>query len=159
MTVSVQLDRARLGAERFGGNAPGVGFPRDDEGYDRFANAGLNMALAVNGMNSSNPEETMRAVMAAQESASAMYESIGPIVEARRAAGSEGDDLIGHLLRAEYEGDHLDDDQITIFLRSLLPAAADTTSRSWLNTMTCLLERPDGVRRGAGGRPAPGGDR
>lgn len=122
-----------------------IGFPREEDGYDRFSQAGLRMGLAVNGINSSQPEETMRAVQSAQAASTAMYDTILPIVAARRAAGAEGEDLIAHLLRAEFEGEQLDDDQITQFLRSLLPAAAETTSRSWLNVMVCLLERPEVV--------------
>jgi cytochrome P450 len=46
-------------------------------------------------------------------------------------------------LRAEFEGHSLDDEEITTFVRSLLPAAADTTTRSFANLAVCLLSRPE----------------
>src|SRR5690606_8084106 len=40
-------------------------------------------------------------------------------------------------------GNCLDDDQIAHFTRSLLPAAAETTTRSFSNLITLLFENPD----------------
>jgi cytochrome P450 len=119
-----------------------LGFPNDQKSYDEFARAGLTMLLALSGVNPSNPEETARAIERAMRESNALYGSIEKIVEQRRAEGSEGDDFIGHLLRAEFEGERLNDDQIVTFVRSLLPAASETTTRTFLNVMTCLLERP-----------------
>ncbi len=120
-----------------------LGFPDDQASYDEFARSGLTMLLALSGVNPSKPEETARAIERAMRESHALYGSIQKVVEQRRAEGSEGDDFIGHLLRAEFEGEKLDDDQIVTFVRSLLPAASETTTRTFLNVMTCLLERPE----------------
>jgi cytochrome P450 len=66
----------------------------------------------------------------------------------RRGEGFEtGDDLISRLLRAEYEGQKLDDHQVTTFVRALLPAAGETTTRTFGSLMTLLLERPEVLAR------------
>ena len=47
------------------------------------------------------------------------------------------------MMRAEFEGRQLTDDELTNFFRVIVPAASETTTRTWLNVMVCLLERPD----------------
>src|SRR5690606_13208603 len=64
------------------------------------------------------------------------------VVKERRAENSQDNDLISSLLRATYEERSLDDHEITTFVRSLLPAAGETTSRTFGSVMTLLLERP-----------------
>jgi cytochrome P450 len=59
-----------------------------------------------------------------------------------RKSGGTGDDLISRLIRAEYEGRHLDDHEITTFVRSLLPAAGETTTRTFGSLMVLLLQTP-----------------
>jgi len=59
-----------------------------------------------------------------------------------RQDGANGDDLISRLLRAEFEGHQLDDHEVTTFVRSLLPAAGETTTRTFGSIMVLLLERP-----------------
>jgi len=68
------------------------------------------------------------------------------VVEVRRT-GAEGNDLISRLIRAEYEGRKLDDHEITTFVRSLLPAAGETTTRTFGSLMVLLLERPELLER------------
>lgn len=53
------------------------------------------------------------------------------------------DDLISVLAHAELEGRKLDDEEICAFLRLLLPAGAETTSRSSANLIFGLLSNPD----------------
>lgn len=115
--------------------------------YDEFARSGLTLLLAVNGVNPAKPDETARLVKQAIGEAENLYESIVAVVARRRAEGADRDDFIGHLLRTEFEGARLDDSQIAVFIRSLIPAAAETTTRTWLNVMVCLLDRPDVVER------------
>ncbi len=134
-----------------------LGFRAEGDAYDESARAGLTMLLALTGVNPTKPEETARAVARAKQEADTLYANIHRVIEQRRAQGAEENDLIGHLLRAESEGQRLDDDQITIWVRSLLPAAAETTTRTWLNIMACMLGRPDvvnAVRDDAGLIPA-----
>ena len=45
-------------------------------------------------------------------------------------------------MQAEFEGQSLDDHQITNFVRMMLPAAAETTTRTFAALMNLLLERP-----------------
>ena len=69
------------------------------------------------------------------------------VVVQRRAAGSEGDDLIGQLLRAEHEGRMLDDHEVTTFVRSLLPAAGETTTRTFSSVITLMMTTPGLIDR------------
>ena len=67
---------------------------------------------------------------AAFKAAQEIYDYLLPIVARRRAEGAEGDDVLSRLIRAEYEGRSLTDSDITNLVRSLLPAAAETTTVS-----------------------------
>lgn len=69
-----------------------------------------------------------------------LAEYLSPIIEARRA--EPGDDLISHLVRCEREGAPLDTEHVLGFLRLLLPAGAETTSRSTANLLFALLTHP-----------------
>jgi cytochrome P450 len=71
-----------------------------------------------------------------------IYDDTIAIVRQRRAEGSVGQDLIGYLLRAGYDGRTLTDEEITEFIRQLLPAAAETTTRSFGSMLVALLQRP-----------------
>ncbi len=116
-----------------------MGFPNEPEGLANFASA----ALRVLGGISPDPEAKMAAMSAAKE----LFASTLTIVEARRAAGAEGDDLISRLIRSSFEGSSLSDHQITMFARMLLPAAAETTTRTFSTLMVLLLERPELLER------------
>jgi cytochrome P450 len=63
------------------------------------------------------------------------------ILDERRAHPE--DDLISDLVRADLDGEHLDDEEIFSFLRLLLPAGAETTYRSSGNLFFGLLSNPD----------------
>jgi cytochrome P450 len=116
-----------------------LGFPNEPEGLATFASA----ALRVLGGVSPDPESKKAAMVAAKE----LYDSTLQIVQARRAAGGEGDDLISRLIRSSFEGSTLTDHQITMFARMLLPAAAETTTRTFSTLMVLLLERPELLER------------
>jgi cytochrome P450 len=121
-----------------------LGFPNDDEAtYEEFARSGLTILLALGGVNPNDPEQTMRLIQRAAAESQSLYGAIHEIIATRRAEGAEGDDLIGHMLRSEFEGRQLTDDELTVFFRSLVPPASETTTRTWLNVMVCLLTRPD----------------
>ena len=121
-----------------------LGFPTDDEAsYEQFASSGLKMLLAIGGTDGSNPEEAQRTIDRAVAESTTLYAAIKEIIVKRRAEGAGGDDLMGHMMRAEFEGRQLTDDELTNFFRSLVPAASETTTRTWLNSLLCLLERPD----------------
>jgi cytochrome P450 len=121
-----------------------MGFPDDDPAkYKQYAAWALTMLGGVQ----IDPEKIPEARRKAGEAVKALYDAIKEVVVQRRAEGSQGDDLISRLLRAEYEGHHLDDHEVTTFVRSLLPAAGETTTRTFSSVMTLLLERPDLLER------------
>ncbi|MCU1426994.1 MAG: cytochrome [Actinomycetia bacterium] len=70
-----------------------------------------------------------------------LYEYLCGIISERRAHPS--DDVISVLVKAELEGQRLDDDAICAFLRLLLPAGAETTYRSSSNLLFGLLSNPE----------------
>lgn len=116
-----------------------MGFPNEPDGLAHFASA----ALRILGGISPDPA----AKIAAMEAAKELYDSTLKIVQARRAAGLDGDDLISRLIRSNFEGSSLTDHQITMFTRMLLPAAAETTTRTFSTLVTLLLERPELLER------------
>jgi len=65
------------------------------------------------------------------------------LVAQRRAEGANGDDLISRLIRAEFEARRLDDMEIATFVRSLVAAGGETTTRTFSSVMTLLLQRFD----------------
>jgi len=121
-----------------------IGFPEDrPEEIKQYAA----WALAILKGPQVDPAKAEAAKKEAMEAVQALYGAIREVVEQRRAEGGEGDDLISRLIVAEYEGESLDDHQITTFVRSLLPAAGETTTRTFGTLMTLLLERPDLLAR------------
>ena len=52
-------------------------------------------------------------------------------------------DILGHMMQVEHEGKRFTDEEITAFIRMLLLAAGETTTRSFANMMVQLLENPD----------------
>jgi len=119
-----------------------IGFPEDrpDE-IEQYA------AWAILAGPQVDPEKAAAARGAAMEAAKALYDVVKVVVAERRATGAEGDDLISRLIRAEYEGRSLDDHEIATFVRSLLPAASETTTRTFGTLMTLLLENPEVLER------------
>jgi cytochrome P450 len=116
-----------------------MGFPTDNpQAYRRYAG----WALAMVGGNQVDPTRTDEARRNAGIAVKALYDAIMEVVVRRRAEGSQGDDLIGRLLRAEHQGRMLDDHEVTTFVRSLLPAAGETTTRTFSSVMTLLLTTP-----------------
>jgi len=121
-----------------------MGFPEDDPAkYKQYAS----WALTMLGGNTIDPSKAGEARKRAGEAVKALYDAIKEAVVQRRAENWQGDDLIGRLLRAEYEGHKLDDHEVTTFVRSLLPAAGETTTRTFSSVMTLLLTVPGLLER------------
>lgn len=121
-----------------------MGFPQDDpEKYKQYAGWALSMLGGIQ----IDPAKIAEAKAKAGIAVTSLYHAIKEVVVERRAAGTDGDDLIHRLLRAEYEGKKLDDHEVTTFVRSLLPAAGETTTRTFSSVMTLLLERPELLER------------
>lgn len=116
-----------------------LGLSVEGDLYDHFESLSLTMLLAFAPETDGSTDALVNAIAASTE----MAEIVRPIVTARRAEGATGDDLISQLLRAEFEGGRLDDEQITTFVRSLLPAATDNTTRQLLVTAALLLGHPE----------------
>jgi len=117
-----------------------LGFPDDDPAaLETFATK----ALKVLGGMANDPEAKRAAFQAFQE----LYDPTLAAVQARRASGAEGSDLISRLIRAEFEGRTLNDHQITNFVRMMLPAASETTSRTFAIMMTHLFDHPQVLAR------------
>ncbi|MBH4484259.1 cytochrome P450 [Pseudomonas aeruginosa] len=121
-----------------------IGFPEDrPEEIEQYAA----WALAILAGPQVDPEKAAAARGAAMEAAQALYDVVKVVVAQRRAEGATGDDLIRRLISAEYEGRSLDDHEIATFVRSLLPAASETTTRTFGTLLTLLLERPELLAR------------
>ncbi len=121
-----------------------IGFPDDQpEKVEQYAA----WALAILAGPQVDPEKAAVARKAAMEAAQCLYDAVKEAVVEVRRKGAEGNDLISRLIRATYEGRSLDDHEITTFVRSLLPAAGETTTRTFGSLMVLLLERPDVLDR------------
>lgn len=71
-------------------------------------------------------------------------ELLGPILEQRRA--TQELDLISEVLHGEAAQEPFDDAELMGFLKLLLPAGAETTTRGSANTLAMLLKHPDRLR-------------
>lgn len=120
-----------------------LGFPDDRQASEQFAA----WALKILSAGHRDPAKAVDARRAAMEASQELYDHVHEIVVRRRAQGGEGDDLMARLIRAEFEGRSLDDDEVTNFVRMMLPAAAETTTRTFGSLMALLLERPDLLER------------
>jgi cytochrome P450 len=106
-----------------------IGLPRDD--HQQF----LEWSEAIN-LGVLDPERGHAA-------ADALTAYLRPIVDARRADPT--DDLISGLVHAEIDGERLSEDRIFSFLRLLVPAGAETTSRAMGTALVALLAHPDAL--------------
>jgi cytochrome P450 len=116
-----------------------LGFPDDPVGMETFASNALKILAG--------PSPEPGAKQAAFQAFKDLYDPTRAAVDARRKQGGDGSDLISRLMKAEFEGHSLDDHQITNFVRMMLPAAAETTTRTFTMLMYLLLERPDQLER------------
>jgi cytochrome P450 len=90
-----------------------------------------------------DPEKARLSMESAFKAAQELYDDTLLVVRERRSQGSVGEDLIGYLLRArDGQGHALDDAMVTELIRQFLPAAAETTTRTFGSMLVALLERP-----------------
>ena len=121
-----------------------IGFPDDNpEKVEQYAA----WALAILAGPQVDAEKAALARKAAMHAAQSLYDAVKEEVVKARAGGALGDGLISRLIRVEHEGRQLDDHEVTTFVRSLLPAAGETTTRTFGSLMTLLLERPEMLDR------------
>lgn len=121
-----------------------IGFPQENIG-DFYEYAAMGLTILAGPKNDPAEEEAARqnAVAASQ----GLYDAVINLVAQRRAEGAGGDDLISRLIRAEFEDRRLDDMEIATFVRSLVAAGGETTTRTFSSVMTLLLQRPELVAR------------
>lgn len=121
-----------------------IGFPQENIG-DFYEYAAMGLTILAGPKNDPAEEEAARqnAVSASQ----GLYDAVIKLVAQRRAEGANGDDLISRLIRAEFEARRLDDMEIATFVRSLVAAGGETTTRTFSSVMTLLLQRPELLAR------------
>lgn len=115
------------------------GFPEDTEAAMKFAG----WALRILGGPQVDPEVFQKTMPAAMEAGQQLYQHVLPIIQARRAEKEQRDDLIGFLLSVENDGKKFSDEEVATFVRMLLLAAAETTSRSFANMLVQLFDNPE----------------
>lgn len=115
-----------------------LGFPDEPVAIRRFADWALQI---LNGPQV-DPAKAEQAMARAFDAARLLDKHVRAIVAARRAGGGAGDDMIARLIRADADGTSLDDGQIAGIVRMMLPAAAETTTRTLANLMVHLLSDP-----------------
>jgi cytochrome P450 len=115
-----------------------LGFPCDAEQRAQFAIWGNRIIAGPQ----PDPEKAKITIPLALEAGRLMRGAVEQIIRDRRHSGAPGDDFLGAMLRASLDGDALDDGLIASLMMSLIPAASETTTRSFANLIVLLLERP-----------------
>jgi len=118
-----------------------LGLPTDEEQLYLFSEWALQMALG-GFADFKNPEQTRELMQNAFTAANNLFDHLKKITQQRRRENSQAGDLISHLVRSEVDGRRLTDDEITYFVRSLLPAAGETTTRSFTNVLAVIMSKP-----------------
>ena len=115
------------------------GFPHDADLLSDLASWAIQVVAAPQ----ADPALAAITVPQSMVAGQSMYDTLLPIVQAYRARGEMRTDILGHMMQVEHEGRQFTDDEITLFIRMLLLAAGETTTRSFANMMVQLLENPD----------------
>jgi cytochrome P450 len=115
-----------------------MGYPPDERKMQEYAARAMKILVGPQ----RDPEKLRLSLEAAFKAARELYDDTLAVVRQRRAEGSAGDDLMGFLIRARYEDRTLSDEEITELMRQFLPAAAETTTRSFGSMLVALLQRP-----------------
>ena len=121
-----------------------IGFPQENIG-DFYEYAAMGLTILAGPKN--DPAEEQAARQNAVSASQGLYDAVIKLVAQRRAEGANGDDLISRLIRAEFEDRRLDDMEIATFVRSLVAAGGETTTRTFSSVMTLLLLRPELLAR------------
>lgn len=75
------------------------------------------------------------------EAAQELKEYCQGVIELKRS--NPGSDVVSTLVKAEIDGERLDNDQILAFMRLLFPAGGETTFRAIGNLIWCLIKHPE----------------
>jgi cytochrome P450 len=115
------------------------GFPHDADLLSNLASWAIQVVAAPQ----ADPALAAITVPQSMVAGQSMYDTILPVVQAYRQRGEMRADILGHMMQVEHEGRNFTDNEITLFIRMLLLAAGETTTRSFANMMVQLLENPD----------------
>ena len=115
------------------------GFPHDEDLLSNLASWAIQVVAAPQ----ADPALAAITVPQSMVAGQSMYDTVLPIVQAYRARGEMRADILGHMMQVEHEGKPFTDEEIALFIRMLLLAAGETTTRSFANMMVQLLENPD----------------
>ena len=115
------------------------GFPHDRDLLSNLASWAIQVVAAPQ----ADPAIAAITVPQSMVAGQSMYDTLFPIVQAYRQRGEMRADILGHMMQVEHEGQRFTDEEITLFVRMLLLAAGETTTRSFANMMVQLLENPD----------------
>lgn len=115
------------------------GFPHDEDILGNLASWAIQVVAAPQ----TDPEIAKITIPQSMVAGQSMFDTLLPIIQAYRAHGEMRNDILGYMMQAEHEGEAFSDEEITSFIRMLLLAAGETTTRSFANMMVQLLENPD----------------
>lgn len=115
------------------------GFPNDEDLLSNLASWAIQVLAAPQ----TDPKLAAVTVPRSMAAGQLMYDTLLPIVQAYRERGEMRADVLGHMMQVEHEGKRFSDEEIALFIRMLLLAAGETTTRSFANMMVQLLENPD----------------
>jgi cytochrome P450 len=115
------------------------GFPHDKDLLSNLASWAIQVVAAPQ----SDPALAAITVPQSMVAGQSMYDNVLPIVQAYRQRGDMRSDILGHMMQVEHDGARFTDEEITLFLRMLLLAAGETTTRSFANMMVQLLDHPE----------------
>ena len=115
------------------------GFPHDEDLLSNLASWAIQVVAAPQ----TDPEVAKVTIPQSMVAGQSMYDTLLPIIKAYRERGEMRNDIIGYMMQTEHEGVKFSDEDITNFIRMLLLAAGETTTRSFANMMVQLLEEPD----------------
>ena len=116
------------------------GFPHDKDLLSNLASWAIQVVAAPQ----ADPAIAAVTVPQSMVAGQSMYDTLLPIVQAYRRRGEMRADILGHMMQVEHDGgQRFTDEEVTLFVRMLLLAAGETTTRSFANMMVQLLENPD----------------
>jgi cytochrome P450 len=122
-----------------------IGLDDEFDDYERFQTDALSNILGFTMDPDLEKRQRVRdRALAAERS---LLDELLIAVKRKRAEGAGGLDLIDAVIRAEFEGRPLDDAEITNFVRTIVGAGSETTTRQFLNTFSTLLQRPKDLDR------------
>ncbi len=115
------------------------GFPHDEDLLGNLASWAIKVVAAPQ----TDPEVAKITIPQSMVAGQSMYDTLLPIIKAYRERGEMRNDILGYMMEVEHEGEKFNDEEITAFIRMLLLAAGETTTRSFANMMVQLLEFPE----------------